>query len=196
MEPEKGNITQLLQRWRTGDVAAESDIFELLLPDLRRIAARCFVRESPGNSLQPTLLINEAFLSLAAARKIDWQDRGHFLAMSARMMRRFLINRGRARPSVQFVPMEGLPEQVLGKRTDIELAVAIDALLDDLAKQSPQQREIVELKFCLGKSDEETAESLNLSLRKVQREWHAARKWLFERLSGAQSKELSQRADA
>jgi RNA polymerase sigma-70 factor (ECF subfamily) len=183
MATEKGDITQLLQRWRTGDKEAESKIFELLLPDLRKIAARCFGRESPGNSVQPTLLVNEAFLSLASAKNVDWQDRGHFLAMSARMMRRYLIRRGRSRPSVGFLPMEGLPERVLGQRTDIELAVAVDALLDDLAKESQQQREIVELKFCLGKSDEEAAESLNLSLRKIQREWHDARKWLFERLS-------------
>ncbi len=98
-------------------------------------------------------------MSLAAARKIDWQDRGHFLAMAARMMRRYLINRGRSRPSVQFLPMEGLPERVLGERSDVELAVAVDELLEDLAKQSPQQREIVELKFCLGKSAEEAAEA-------------------------------------
>jgi RNA polymerase sigma factor (TIGR02999 family) len=196
MATEKDEITHLLQRWRTGDTEAESKIFELLLPELRKIAARCFGRESPGNSIQPTLLINEAFLSLAAAKKVDWQDRGHFLAMSARMMRRYLINRGRSRPSVQFVPMEGLPERVLGERTDVELAVAVDVLLDDLATKSQQQREIVELKFCLGKSDEEAAESLNLSLRKLQREWHEARKWLFERLSEEPSQALSKKMNA
>ena len=196
MATKKGDITQLLQRWRTGDKEAEAKIFEMLLPDLRKIAARCFGREGQGNSLQPTLLINEAFMSLAATKKIDWQDRGHFLAMAARMMRRFLINRGRSRPSVQFLPMEGLPERVLGKRSDVELAVAVDELLEDLAKQSQQQREIVELKFCLGKSDEEAAESLNLSLRKLQREWHDARKWLFERLNNETDNSLSKKMNA
>ena len=136
-------------------------------------------RETPSS--QRSLSMKRS-CSLASAKNVDWQDRGHFLAMSARMMRRYLIRRGRSRPSVGFLPMEGLPERVLGQRTDIELAVAVDALLDDLAKESQQQREIVELKFCLGKSDEEAAESLNLSLRKIQREWHDARKWLFERL--------------
>jgi RNA polymerase sigma-70 factor (ECF subfamily) len=191
MATQKGDITVLLQRWRGGDKDAESKIFELMLPDLRKIAARCFRRESPGNSLQPTLLVNEAFMSLAAAKKIDWQDRGHFLAMSARMMRRFLIRHGRARPTVQFLPMEGLPERVIGKRTPLDLAVDLDMLLTNLAQISEQQRAVVELKFFLGKSDVEAADSLNVSLRTVQREWHDARKWLFDRLGSESCRALS-----
>ena len=191
----KAHITILLQRWRAGDKEAESKIFELLLPELRKIAARCFRRESPGNSLQPTLLVNEAFLRLAAAKKIDWQDRGHFLAMSARMMRRYLLERGHMRQSVQFLPLEGLPERVIGQRTGIELAVAVDTLLAELAKESEQRRAVVELKFFLGKSDAEAAEALNLTLHTLQREWHRARNWLFERLTTepwqAQSKKMN-----
>ena len=79
--------------------------------------------------------------------------------------------------------MEGLPERVLGKHTKIELAVAVDTLLDELEKQSHQQRVIVELKFFLGLTDEEAADALNLQLRTFQREWHRARVWLFQRLS-------------
>jgi RNA polymerase sigma-70 factor (ECF subfamily) len=181
MATEKGEITRLLQRWRIGDREAESKIFDLLFPELRKIAACYFRRERPGHTLQPTALVNEAFLRLAAAKNIDWQDRGHFLVVSARIMRRYLIDYAR-RPNIQYLPMEGLPEAVLGKHTKLELMVAVDALLDELSKESPQRAVVVELKFFLGTTDSEAAEALNLKLRTVQREWHEARWWLSERL--------------
>jgi RNA polymerase sigma-70 factor (ECF subfamily) len=179
----KDEITLLLKRWQVGDRDAESKIFELLLPELRKIAACCFRNERSGHTLQPTALVNEAFLRLAAAKNIDWQDRGHFLALAARIMRRYLIDYARPRPSIHFLPLEGLPERVLGKHTNLELAVAVDALLDELAKESHQRRAVVELKFFLGLTDAEAAEALNLTLHTFQREWHRARKWLFERLT-------------
>jgi RNA polymerase sigma-70 factor, ECF subfamily len=179
MATEKGEITRLLQRWRVGDREAESKIFDLLLPELRKIAACYLRRERPGHTLQPTALVNEAFLRLAAAKSIDWRDRGHFLVVSARIMRRYLIDYAR-RPNIQFLPMEGLPEGVLGKHTKLELVVAIDELLDELSKESPQRAVVVELKFFLGTTDSEAAEALNLKLRTVQREWHEARWWLSE----------------
>ena len=129
MESAKGEITQLLQRWRGGDGTAESQIFEKLLPELHKIALSCFRRERAGATLQPTVLISESFLRLAAAKNIDWQDRGHFLAMSARIMRRYLIDHARSRPDIQFLPMEGIPERVVGKRSELELAVLVDKLL-------------------------------------------------------------------
>src|SRR5215471_8861328 len=97
-----GEITLLLREWRAGDREAESKLFELLLPDLRKIAVRCFRGERPGHTLQPTALINEAFLRLACAKNIDWRDRGHFLALSATIMRRYLIDHARSRPRVAF----------------------------------------------------------------------------------------------
>jgi len=193
MATEKGEITQLLQCWRNGDPEAESKIFEMLLPDLHKIAVCCFRRERSGTSLQPTVLVNEAFLRLAAAKNIDWQDRGHFLAMSARIMRRYLIEHARSRPSIQFLPMEGLPERVIGRHSKLELAVAVDALLDDLARESQQKRAVVELKFFLGMCDEEAAKALNLTLHTFQREWHRARNWLFQRLSTEPWKALSKK---
>lgn len=178
-----GEITLLLQQWRTGDSGAESKLFELLMPDLRKIAVRCFRRERPDHTLQPTALINEAFLRLATAKNIDWQDRGHFFALAARIMRRHLIDHARARPSIEFLPMEGLPEHVLSEHTKLELAVAVDSLLDKLEKESHQQRAVVELKFFLGLTDAESADALQLTLHTFQREWYRARRWLFERLS-------------
>lgn len=185
MASDPGEITQLLQQWRTGDRLVEGQLFELLMPDLRKIARRCFRGERAGHTLQPTVLINEAFLRLAKTHNIDWQDRGHFLAISARVMRRYLIDYARPRPDVRFVPMEGLPERVLATRTPLDLAIAIDILLDELEKESAQRREVVELKFFLGLTDEEAAEALSLKLHTLQREWHRARRWLFERLSAS-----------
>src|ERR1035437_2217106 len=152
------------------------------MPDLRKIAGHCFRRERPGHTLQPTALVNEAFLRLANAKNIDWQDRGHFLALSARVMRRYLIDHARSRPSVKFLPMEGLPERVLGSHTPLELAIAIDRLLDALETESHQRCAVVELKFFLGLTDSEAADALSLKLHTLQREWHRARVWLFERL--------------
>jgi RNA polymerase sigma-70 factor, ECF subfamily len=183
MTEDPGEITLLLKQWRGGDLQSESRLFELLMPDLRQIAGRCFRHERPGHTLQPTALVNEAFLGLAAAKNIDWRDRGHFMAMAARVMRRCLIDHARARPGVEFLPVDGLPEGGLGKYTHLELAVAVDALLDDLGTESQQRRAVVELKFFLGLTDEEAADALNLTLHTLQREWHRARKWLFERLS-------------
>jgi RNA polymerase sigma factor (TIGR02999 family) len=191
MSSQNGEITQLLRRWQVGDREAESKIFELLLPELHQIAARCFRHEKSGHSLQPTALVNEAFLRLAAAKNIDWQDRGHFLAMAARVMRRYLISHARARPSVQFLPMDGLPERILSQHSSLELAVAVDTLLEELAKESPQRCAAVEVKFFLGLTDNEAAEALNLTLHTFQREWHRARKWLFDRLSAQPCKTIS-----
>ena len=89
-------------------------------------------------------------------------------------------------PGVALLPMEGLPERVLAGHTRIELAVAVDTLLDELEKESPQRRSVVELKFFLGLTDEEAAGALNLTLHTLQREWHRARRWLFERLTSEQ----------
>jgi RNA polymerase sigma factor (TIGR02999 family) len=179
-----GEITQLLQQWRAGDPLAESTLFELLMPDLRKIAGCCFRGERSGHTLQPTALVNEAFVRLVHARNVDWRDRGHFFALAARIMRRYLIDHARGQPSVQFLPMDGFPERVLGRHTPLELAVTIDTLLDELGKESPQRRSVVELKFFLGMTDEEAADALDLKLHTFQREWHRARVWCYQRLAG------------
>ncbi len=192
MAEEPGAITILLHRWQEGDKDAEAQLFRLLMPDLRKIAGHCFRRERPGHTIQPTALVNEAFLRLATAKNIDWQDRGHFLAMSARVMRHLLIDHARSRPTVQFTPMEGMPERILGRYAPLELVITLDVLLDELETVSHQRRALVELKFFLGLTDAEAAEALNISLRTLQREWHIARRWLFERLTTEQWKSASE----
>ena len=178
-----GEITVLLRRWQTGDKDAEAQLFELLTPELRKLAGYCFRGERPNHTLQPTAILNEAFLRLAAIRNIEWQERGQFLAIAARIMRRLLIDYARSRPAVQFAPLEDLPEAVQRDRTPRELQIALNALLDELQAESARKRTIVDLKNVLGFTDEEVAETLDLPLRTVQREWHGARKWLFERMS-------------
>ena len=108
MEAGHGEITVLLQRWRSGDRDAESHLFELLIPDLRKIAGYCLRGERRGHSMQSTMLVNEAFLRLANANQIDWQDRSHFLAVAARIMRHYLIDHARHKGSVVFIPIDGL----------------------------------------------------------------------------------------
>ncbi len=192
MTTSAGEVTQLLHEWKSGSKPAESRLFELLLPDLRRIAAHCFAKERPGHTLQPTALVNEAFIKLAAAKSVDWRDRGHFLALAARVMRRYLIDHWRSKPFVNFMPIEGLPERVLSNHPEpLELATALDALLEELAAESRQQRAVVELKFFLGLTDADAADALGLPLRTLQREWLRARKWLFERLAAEPCRTLS-----
>jgi RNA polymerase sigma factor (TIGR02999 family) len=183
MAEASGAITVLLRQWQDGDKEAESQLFQLLMPDLRKIAGRCFRGERPGHTFQPTALVNEAFLRLVAAKHIDWQNRGHFLAISARVMRRLLIDHARSRPSVQFAPIDGIPLSIANKSTPVEWVVALDLLLEEMEAESHERRVIVELKFGLGLTDSETAKVLNMSQRNMQRQWHIARRWLYERLS-------------
>jgi len=155
----------------------------MLMPDLRKIAGCCFRGERSGHTLQPTALVNEAFVRLVRAKNIDWRNRGHFFALAARVMRRYLIDHASARPSVQFLPMDGFPERVLGRRTPLDLAITIDTLLDELEKESAQQRAVVELKFFGGLSVEEIAEILQVTAKTVSRDWNFARLWLYREVA-------------
>lgn len=183
MSADSEEITLLLQQWRGGDRDAESKLFRVLMPELRRIADRSLRRERRGHTLQRTELVNEIFLKLEKAKTIDWQDRGHFLAIVARMMRRYLIDYARSRPKPELLSMEGLPEGFMAGQTKLEVALAVDQLLDGLEKEFPRRCNVVVLISYLGLTPGETAEKLGLSERTVEREWHEGRKWLFERLS-------------
>ena len=182
MPADPQEITVLLQQWRAGDSGAESLLWQLLLPDIRRLAARYLGRERPNHTLQRSDLVHEVFFKLHAA-KIDWQSRGHFFAITTRMMRRYLIDYARRRPKADFLPLDGLPEGMLAGRNRIELAVAVDSELEELEKADPLCSSVVVLISYLGLTVEETADQLGLSQRKVERLWHDGKKWLFTRLS-------------
>jgi len=177
------DITLLLQQWRTGSQEAESRLFRILMPELRTIADRCLRREHRNHTLQRTELVNEIFLRLVKAKTIDWQDRGHFLAIVTRMMRRYLIDYARRKPKAKLLSLDGLPEGLIAGRTRLELAVAVDEQLDELEKEFPRRCTVVVLMSYLGLTAQEAAEKLELPLRTVEREWHDGRKWLHERLS-------------
>lgn len=183
MPAKSEEITLLLQQWRNGDRDAESKLFRVLMPELRKIADRSLRREGRRHTLQRTELVNEIFFKLEKAKSIDWQDRGHFFAIVTRMMRRYLIDYARSRPKPELLSMEGLPEGLMAGQTKLEVALAVDELLEELEKEFPRRCNVVVLISYLGLTPGEAAEKLGLSERTVEREWHEGKKWLFERLS-------------
>ncbi|MDZ4798356.1 MAG: ECF-type sigma factor [Bryobacteraceae bacterium] len=182
MDATAGEVTELLRAWSAGDRNVESRLFELVLPDLRRLAQSFLRRESPDHSLQATALLNEAYMRLVGARERDWQGRKHFYAITARVMRRLLIDHARGRRRAEFVDMEGIEDMLRGRDVQLEQAIAVDSVLDELEAVHPEMCHIVELRFFLGLTEEEAAEALGLPVRTAQRRYSDARKWLFERL--------------
>ncbi|MBL8175791.1 MAG: RNA polymerase subunit sigma-70 [Bryobacterales bacterium] len=187
MQSGAGEVTALLERVRAGDKQAENRLFEIVMPQLRRLAQSLLNRERPDHTLQGTELVNEVYLRLAGA-KLSLRDRAHFFAVTARAMRRELIDYARSRPKVDVLPLEGLPEGLTSFSERRDLALAIDELLDRMRETMPLECSIVELKFFFGMTDEETAEVLDLPLRSMQSKWHDARIWLFERAEAQQWK--------
>jgi RNA polymerase sigma factor (TIGR02999 family) len=188
MGTPEGEVTRLLHAWGSGDRSVEDRLFELVLPDLRKLAESMMRRERPDHSLQPTALLNEAYCRLLNARERDWQNRSHFFAIAARAMRRLLIEHARGRPKGARIPIDGLQEFLRGRDEQLELALAIDGLLDDMAPAHGNWCSIVELKFFLGFTDDEAAEALGMPLRSMQRQFGDARRWLYERLKSCQAK--------
>lgn len=178
---QTGDITQLLQRWREGSRDAENQLFALVLPNLRRLAHYLMMRERKGHSMQATELVDEVYFRLVAAKDRDWRNRQHFFAIAARAMRRYLIDYARARPDGEMVALEGIKEMLPADSAKLDLALTVDRLLDQLAETKPEWCMLVEVKFFLGLTDEEAAETLGIKLRSMQRMWRDARQWLFER---------------
>jgi RNA polymerase sigma factor (TIGR02999 family) len=179
-------ITQLLIDWGHGDHAALEKLMPLVYGELRRLATNYLRRERTGHTLQPTALVNEAYLKLVGQKNAKWQNRAQFFAISAQLMRRILVDHARRR---QAGKRGGSEQQRLSITTAEELATqpAIDLLalneaLDELAKMDPQQSRIVELKFFGGLSIGETAEVLGIGHATVEREWKSARAWLRRQL--------------
>ena len=172
----------LLQQWREGDRGAEEQLFDLVMPNLRRLAHFLMRRERRGHSMDATELVNQIYFRLVAAKDRDWRNRRHFFAIAARAMRRYLIDHARGRPDAEFVALEGL-EQILPARSPAtDLPIMIDRLLEELGKEKPEWCMLVEMKYFLGLTDEEAAEAMGLKIRTMQRMWSDARRWLFERL--------------
>jgi RNA polymerase sigma factor (TIGR02999 family) len=181
-QPPSG-ITQWLVRWREGDPDAIEHLTRLVYSELRYLAAAMLGGERNGHTLQPTALVHELYLHLDGARGIDWKCRGQFFAISAKVMRRVLVDHARKRLAAKrnagdFIALEGEALTVAGP--DI---LQVDAALGRLAREHPRQAAVVELRFFGGLTAEETVEALNangedVSLRTVERDWKFARAWL------------------
>jgi RNA polymerase sigma factor (TIGR02999 family) len=185
--PSKVEVTQLLKAWGQGDDRALERLTPVVEDELHRMAHRCMARENPGHTLQTTALVNEVYLRLIDIHAVTWQDRAHFFAMSARLMRRVLTDFARSRNyqkrgggAVQVSLDEGLllvPE----KNADI---LALDEALTRFAALYPRQSQVVELPFFGGLEVEEAAEALKTSPVTVKRDWRFAKAWLLRALSG------------
>ena len=177
--------TRLLLAWRAGDAAALDQLIPLVHGELRRLARRYMGHERRGHTLQPTALVNEVYLRLLDLRQMRWQDRAHFFAMAARLMRRILVDsarswgyqkRGGAAAQVTF------DEAVLVSHAHNDDLVALDEALTGLSAASPRRAQVVELRYFGGLSIEETAEALDVSIDTVKRDWRLARAWLLREL--------------
>ncbi len=179
--PQRSDVTRLLVAWTDGDAAALDQLVPLVEAELRRLAHGYLRRERPGHLLQTSALVNEAFIRLVSWRDVSWQNRSHFLAMSARMMRQILVDMSRRRPrgidggTIQFVDVTNAERTSADPLGDV---VAIHEALDDLAERDPRKAQIVELRFFGGLTLEEIAEVLGVAPITVSREWTKARAWL------------------
>lgn len=187
MDTRPAQITHLLLAWRNGESRALDELIPLVQSELHRIA-RAFMRgQRPGHTLQPTALVNEAFLRLVDSDKVNWQDRSHFFAVSAQLMRRILVDIARKKNSakrggdrVQVT----LTDRARVADPDADIVV-LDEALTRLAALSPRQSQIVELRYFGGLTEEQIAEALDLSIRTIRRDWSLARAWLFRELRSA-----------
>jgi RNA polymerase sigma factor (TIGR02999 family) len=180
-------VTQLLNAWSKGDRNALEHLAPLVESELRKLARIYLSREDAGHTLQPTALINEAYVRLMEWKSVEWVNRHHFYAVAAKMMRRILVNQAVSRQrqkrggSVILVSLNDNSGAAAGKSADL---IALDQALNKLCKFDERKSEVVELRFFAGLSAEETAEVLGISLRTANREWSLARAWLFRELRG------------
>lgn len=180
-------ITRLLRDWSEGRQEARDELLELVYEPLRVIAERHLHRERDGHTLQPTALVNELYLRMVDQRRVAWNDRSHFFAVAAKVMRRILVDHARRRNSNKrggaVVPLTiGAARDVAARGEDLDI-VALDAALEQLEAIFPQQARIVELRFYAGLTIDETAEVLRVSPATISREWTMARAWLRRALA-------------
>jgi RNA polymerase sigma factor (TIGR02999 family) len=185
-ELDTNDLTKLLRAWSAGDQRALNGLTPIVYDELRRLAHRYMKRERPGHTLQTTALVNEAYMRLVDYKRMQWQDRAHFFAVSAQVMRRILVDHARSLNikrgrGVQHLTLDEVAV-VAGDRTSDLLA--LDEALNELARLDPRKVQIVEMRFFGGLSAEETAEVLKVSPATVRRDWSIAKLWLYRELGG------------
>src|ERR1051326_4069683 len=181
----RAHVTSLLLAWRAGDPAAFDELIPIVYDELRRIARRHMARERPSHTLETTALINEAYLRLVDIKRIEWQDRTHFMAMAARTMRRVPIEAARARQKQKRgggMERVTLDEGLILAPDRAPDVLALDDALKELEAVSPRKAQVVELRFFAGFTNAEAAHVLHVSEDTVRRDWRLARAWLFREL--------------
>jgi RNA polymerase sigma-70 factor, ECF subfamily len=180
------DVSTLLRAWSDGDQRALAQLTPIVYGELRRLARRYLRGERAGHSLQTTALVNEAYMRLVDYKRMHWQNRAHFLAVSAQAMRRILVDHGRRRnlkrgAGIEHVSLDDAAVVGTDRSSDF---VALDDALNALAERAPRKARVVELRFFGGLTVDETAEVLQVSPITVMREWQSARAWLYRELAG------------
>ena len=181
MDPPNSNLTELLLAWGAGDAHALDALTPLVYDHLHRVARRYMAGERPGQTLQATALVNEAYLRLVDSSRVRWQNRAHFFTLAARLMRRILVDAARSRSNLKRggdLHRTTLDDALLVSAHPDPDLVALDEALVALAAVDPRKAQVVELKFFGGLSEQEIAQALDVSLDTVQRDWKTARAWL------------------
>jgi RNA polymerase sigma factor (TIGR02999 family) len=187
--PRAQDITRLLRAWSAGDESALGQLAPLVESELHRLAQRYLRQERPGHTLQPTALVNEAYLRLLDWKNVDWQNRAHFMGMAATMMRRILVDHARHHSFLkrggEAIKVSLDAEQIVSSERDPDL-IALDEALTRLAEIDARKSQVIELRFFGGLSVEEAAEVMKISPRTVKREWSLAQAWLHCELTGGE----------
>jgi RNA polymerase sigma-70 factor (ECF subfamily) len=184
--PTTQQVTRLLQAWSQGEEAALGRLLPLVHQELRRLARRYMFGERVGHTLQTTALVDEAYLRLVNAREVNWQNRAHFFALSAQLMRRILVDSARARRDQKRGggnPKVTVDEGLVGTQQKGEDLVALDDALKTFVQVDARKSRVVELRFFGGLSVEETAEVLHVHPNTVLRDWRLAKMWLKREMS-------------
>ena len=188
-EPHGDDVTQLLAKWRKGSPEAEAQLMERVQGELRRLAASYLRRERGGQTLQPTAVVNEAYIRLLPQRGVSWENRAHFFGIAAKMMRRVLVDHARRRHAAKRDAGPAEPVSISGVASPAREADHVDVLalhdaLSKLAELDSRQSEIVEMRFFAGLTVEEIAQVQGISTATVKREWATAKMWLKRQMRG------------
>ena len=184
---DPAEVTELLRRWSGGDVAARESLVPLVYDELRRLARYYLASQRSDHTLQSTAIVHEAYLRLAGRDNVHWENRSHFFAVAAQLMRRILVDHARKRNAAKRggAQLTLLVDEAVEPSSQRELdLVALDDALKALAELDERQSRIVELRFFGGLSIEDTSRLLEISPATVKREWSTARAWLYEEISG------------
>jgi RNA polymerase sigma-70 factor (ECF subfamily) len=180
------DVSALLRAWSDGDQDALDKLTPIVYGELHRLAGRYMRGERTGHSLQTTALVNEAYMRLVGYKSMRWQNRAHFFAVSAQLMRRILVDHARRHNlkrggDVQHVSLDEAASVADVSNTDL---VALDRAMHALARIDPRKVQVVEMRFFGGLNVEETAEVLKISTATVKRDWRAAKLWLYREMTG------------